>query len=476
MLRRAVVACLLAVWAVAVAGCGENDASTVNPLTPTLSSEGRGSPTAASTTTNASPSPAQAAATATPATPTSSTAAKRLGSPSGVPHSVRAPDFRAATGATAKFGQLGGAAYRIEVPADWNGSLVLFAHGIRLTGAEVFVSNPPEPLRQAFLRGGYAWAASSYSENFYVPGIGADDTLALLDFFAKEVGAPRHVYLVGESMGGHITTLLLEQFPDRFDGALAVCGAVAGQEQIDFLVSWLAIAEAVTGMTAPLEQGQAAVAGMLLQSLPAALGSPPNLTPAGQQFASAIQALTGGPRAYFAEGLALQLQPNFGLFLLDPKRERLASAAATNADVAYAIDPAFGLAASDLNAKARRFAADPAKRNAAGHPGAVPTTGKIATPLLTLHNTGDLFVPISQEQSYRRKVEAAGAGQLLVQRAIRAAGHCQFSDQELTQAWADLVGWVEAGKKPAGDDLLGDLFEAGIAFTQPTRNAAGKLP
>ena len=71
------------------------------------------------------------------------------------------------------------------------------------------------------------------------------------------------------------------------------------------------------------------------------------------------------------------------------------------------------------------------------------------------------------EQYYRRIVDAAGAGDLLVQRAIRRAGHCVFSQDERTSAFDDLVKWVEQGQKPAGEDLTGDLTDAGRAFTTP---------
>ena len=35
-----------------------------------------------------------------------------------------------------------GASYRIEVPPNWNGTLVMFAHGFRGTGTEVWVDDP----------------------------------------------------------------------------------------------------------------------------------------------------------------------------------------------------------------------------------------------------------------------------------------------------------------------------------------------
>lgn len=36
-----------------------------------------------------------------------------------------------------------GAGYRIEVPENWNGSLVMWAHGYRCTGLELTVDNHP---------------------------------------------------------------------------------------------------------------------------------------------------------------------------------------------------------------------------------------------------------------------------------------------------------------------------------------------
>ncbi len=179
--------------------------------------------------------------------------------------------------------------------------------------------------------------------------------------------------------------------------------------------------------------------------------------------------LTGGPRPFFAEGFREQYIVNFGLVMIDPERRLLVNRAATNAEAVYEVDTGLGVTAEELNAGVRRYAADPAARDAEAHPDAVPTTGRITVPLLTLHNTGDLFVPISMEQSYREKVEAAGKGDLLVQRAIRAGGHCKFSEQELTSAFEDLVAWVKDGTKPKGEDLTGDLRNAGIEFTNPLR-------
>jgi hypothetical protein len=52
-----------------------------------------------------------------------------------------------------------GAGYRIEVPKNWNGRLVLWAHGYRGTTLELTVDN--HPLRPFLIANGYAWAAST---------------------------------------------------------------------------------------------------------------------------------------------------------------------------------------------------------------------------------------------------------------------------------------------------------------------------
>jgi len=99
----------------------------------------------------------------------------------------------------------------------------------------------------------------------------------------------------------------------------------------------------------------------------------------------------------------------------------------------------------------------------------VPFDGRIQRPLLTMHGTGDLYVPIFLEQSLKRAVVAAGNERLLAQRVYRIGAHCQFSQPEMIKAFDDLVKWVHDGTKPEGDEVLGDLRNAGLKFTNPLR-------
>jgi len=76
-------------------------------------------------------------------------------------------------------------------------------------------------------------------------------------------------------------------------------------------------------------------------------------------------------------------------------------------------------------------------------------TGKIRVPLMTIHETADLQVPVRLEQEYRRRALAAGTSHLLVQRAVRGSGHCALNVAVRVRAFDDLAAWIEHGIAPA---------------------------
>ncbi|HET7738162.1 MAG TPA: hypothetical protein VFK32_06270, partial [Tepidiformaceae bacterium] len=201
-----------------------------------------------------------------------------------------------------------------------------------------------------------------------------------------------------------------------------------------------------------------------------ALGSAGEPTEAGLAFRNAVMHLTGGPRPFFGEGYVRQYTSNFALLLVDSARSQPIAAASTNEGARYAIDEGFGITSAELDAAIRRIEPDEDTRRGGASADATRLEGRITVPLLTLHNTGDVFVPITHESSYAEKARAAGTDDLLVQRAIRAGGHCAFSTDEVTSAWTDLVGWVEDGERPGGDDLTGDLTDIGRTYTTPLRD------
>lgn len=270
-------------------------------------------------------------------------------------------------------------------------------------------------------------------------------------------------------MGGHITALSLEQRPDTYDGALAICGVVSGVEILDFLLSYILVAAYVAevDLTESMADPEAFPEVVRDQIMPA-LGGPDNYTETGRQFANIIMHLSGGPRPSWQEGFDDRFEPNFELLVAAMATPGDENSAVSNVNAVYHIDPGLGITDEDLNEGIPRIAFDSEAREESYFNEFVPMSGEIETPLLTLHNTGDLWVPFSLEQSYRRAVEEAGNGDLLVQRAIRRPGHCNFSEAEVLRAFDDLVRWVEEGVRPAGDDVLAaDLADVGLEFTEP---------
>jgi pimeloyl-ACP methyl ester carboxylesterase len=376
------------------------------------------------------------------------------------------PKFEALPRARAFFGSYEGGLYRIEIPERWNGELALYAHGfVPSTGArglELRVGN--SPIREHLIEAGIAWAASSYRCNGYVPGQGLVDTMALTDLFTKSNGGrkPQRVYLTGTSMGGHVTVLGMHEFPKEFAGGLAMCPA--GPELFDFFAAVGAAAEVITGRTFTLDTMQDDLAKMT-----DVLGKPPDYTERGRQLASVEIQISGGPRPFAAEGLVSRFLGNINGAAIAGGTTPSNRAVMTT-HIKYAIDDGLGLTAETLNARARRKPFDTEFRSASGpYEELVPFDGRLDRPLLTMHGTGDLFVPIFLEQKLKRAVVASGRQRLLAQRVYRIPGHCGFSQPEMSAAFDDLAKWVHHGVKPEGDEVEGDLRQAGRKFTQPLR-------
>jgi pimeloyl-ACP methyl ester carboxylesterase len=364
------------------------------------------------------------------------------------------PMFSALPEATAFAGRYDGGMYQIEVPKKWNGELITYQHGA-VTGSQVQVRVPD--LRSHWIRGGYAWAASSFRCNSPLAGIGVVDTVLLADLFPRLTGqlAPTRTWAVGGSNGGGGVMLALRYYPTRFAGGFAMCPA--DMQVVDFRLAVAAAAEVI----GDLDFRDAAA----LQRMEQVFGTPANYTVQGRQLASVQIELTGGPRPFAVEGLAERFAAN----VVGGVTNSATLAAATNQDTRYRIDRSLGLSADVLNARVRRLAPDLQQRTNREYHDAMPFDLRMQRPLLTIHGTGDLQVPITLERGFKRAADAAGTSSLLIQRIMRIAGHCRFSEQEQAEAFDDLVTWVVKKVRPEGDDVMRDLASAGRRFTRPIR-------
>src|SRR5437867_11554707 len=143
-------------------------------------------------------------------------------------------------GPISRRGTYEGGRYLIEVPADWNGGLVLYAHG--------FHGTYDSPLTSHLLDRGYALAASSYRAEGYRVDLFVEDMRALLELFIREVRRPRWTIIHGQSMGGHVAIASLELQPGLYQGALIECGVIDGIGLADFYVAARAAAEYLGGI------------------------------------------------------------------------------------------------------------------------------------------------------------------------------------------------------------------------------------
>jgi pimeloyl-ACP methyl ester carboxylesterase len=354
-------------------------------------------------------------------------------------------------------GVTGHAGYAIEVPADWNGDLVLWAHGFLGNGPELRVEPPGFGLRQRLVAQGYAWAASSYDRNGYDVASGVRSTRALADEFARVVGEPERTYLIGVSMGGHIAARSLEEHAGRYDGALTFCGALGDHALFDYFLDVHVVAGALAGVPAypPAPDYTSTTLPRMYRGLGMAPEDPAVTTSAARQLRAATVLLSGGARpgvhasfGYWKDFLLTLPAPETAPTPVEGVAADPALVAG-NLNTDYVPD-----APVDLDAAVQRVAvADPATRRSTELTPVAQVRGLPSAPVLTLHGLGDLFVPFSMEQIYAAEVAAAGREDLLVQRAIRTTGHCEFSAAEAGDAWDDLVAWVEDGATPAGDDV-----------------------
>jgi hypothetical protein len=381
-----------------------------------------------------------------------------------------APRAEPERAAVRRSGVLGGAGYHIEVPAGWNGGLVVYAHGIQRGPGPGAVTAPP--IGGHILGEGHAWIASGYRAREYQPHLFVEDLVALRELFLNEIGRPRWTIIYGQSLGGHLVVASLELRPGLYQGGLAECGVVDGIGVVDYLFAYTAAAELISGVPLLDSPDEQTFARTLNERVVPALGMPGSYTARGRQFDSVVKYLMGADQAgndlpLRAQGLPRRYLPNMVYRHPDVEQESKPGArAASTVQVRYRIDPGLGLAEDELNARVRRLRPAKDARSPSTHPVYAERTGKLTVPLITLHETGDAWVPLSLEQSYRRRTIAAGTGHLLVQRVIRAPSHCGFDGETREQAFDDLVAWIERGVRPQGEDVLArDLSRLGLTWT-----------
>lgn len=371
-------------------------------------------------------------------------------------------------------GVLGGAAYRVEVPkTGWNGKLVMWAHGYRGTGPNLTVDNPI--MRRYLLDNGYAWAASSYSKNYYDVRVGVEDTNALALNFVQIAAAkgrtlttPSKIFITGVSMGGHVTAAAIEAEAQvnatnkvKYAGAVPMCGVLGDTELFNYFGGYQVAAQQLAGF--PITSFPTTDFAALAPAIQSALWStfPTQTNAQGDKLKNVVMNLSGGDRPFYKEGWANA--GNQGSIFASLGGDGTINGILTQnvldtTQLFYKVDAvSASTTALDTSFNNSAFKIRPtADSNRLRRDGLrwIPTSpGDISIPVVSIHTLGDLFVPFKMEQVYFDRTKAKGTDRFLVQRAIRNVGHCAFTTAEATTAFDDMVKWEAGGPKPAGDDV-----------------------
>ncbi|GKT23051.1 alpha/beta hydrolase [Acidovorax sp. SUPP3334] len=386
-----------------------------------------------------------------------------------------------------------GAGYRVEVPKNWNGILVMYAHGYAGEGNALTVSNPA--FRRYLIENGYAWAASSYTKNFYDVRVGVEDTNALANAFVAIAAAngrvlsePARTYVTGISMGGHIAAAAIEDEAQqtavhqrRYQGALPMCAVLGDLSLYNYFGAYQLAAQKLAGVpaTAAPTTDWAALAPRVRDAMFGSQTSFAPVTPQGQKLKDIVMNLTGGPRPIFDQGFANAPLQNtvWGTFGRDGTLNGILNKQGIDTTgTVYRFD-ASAAEVADFNATIAKWvpAPDANRLRTDGLRWVPQVNGQFRIPVVTLHTLGDMYVPFHMEQVYRDRVEANGNGQWLVQRAVRAPSHCDFTVAEQSEAFKAMADWVEKGTKPAGDDVKTPATVADARYgCTYTRNAGGR--
>jgi pimeloyl-ACP methyl ester carboxylesterase len=377
-----------------------------------------------------------------------------------------------------------GAKYLIEVPSNWNGTLVLYSHGYVIPGASNPAEDVGDPVTGAYLlKNGYALAGSSYATTGWAIQQALPDQIKVLDTFNTLVGKPKRTIAWGHSLGGMVTAGLIQTHPARFDAALPMCGVVAGgvgtwNQALDSAFAFATLLGSGSGLqlvniTDPnqnittaetiLNAAQNTAQGQARIALSAALADTPGwFDPLSPEPAPSDYATQQANQFLWLQ----QIDFPFAFYLRAELESRAKGNPSWNTAVDYqkqlnkSVDSAEVKAlyqAASLNldtdlqtlSQTARVMANPPSVTYLKHN--IIFNGQIHIPVLTLHTKGDGLVEVENENAYKDVVDDENNGNFLRQIFVHRAGHCAFTPAETIVAFNALIDRLNTSNWPTLD-------------------------
>ncbi len=330
-------------------------------------------------------------------------------------------------------GSLGTAPYRVDIPAVWNGDLVMLLHGYEPKGVPRETPWPQNEATSVFLSQGYAVAQSAYSTQGWAVNDAVPDNEQLRAYFSSKYKKPARTYLVGVSLGGHIAIASLERYEAHYAGALSLCGMnVPAARVFDDAQTALvafdyffpgALATKLSDPTAAVQQQWP-----MMQAIEVALQG--NETAAAQ-----LSKLMEVQRPGLAGVLSLQY------LVLREAQARAGGLPVDNLSKVYSgfdDDAAF-------NKGVARYAGDAAAIKQLTS----DFSGRISKPLILQYNQQDPTVPKRYHHVYAQLAKAAGNSSEPTVLPPAGDGHCDFSTEQIGAAFGELKKRVDRDRRQA---------------------------
>ena len=400
--------------------------------------------------------------------------------PAEVPHSV-----------TCYGGQdSAGAYYLIAKPSNWNGVLVMHAHGGPDLAAPTIERAQEDLTRWSIMpRAGYAWAGSTYRQGGVEVRAAAEGTERLRGIFRAHIAKPTRTILHGQSWGAGVAAKGAEMFTQDtvgekpYDGVLLTSGVLAGgthsydmRTDIRVVYQYLchnhprpdeAQYDLNLGLPAGATMNNAAIAARVNECL--ALDKPAaQRTPDQQAKIDTIVKVIKIPES------AIQSHINWGTRHFQDITAKRTGGASPFGNVGAAYSGSADDAA--LNAGVLRYSADPtAYRRFAED---TDPTGKIPVPVVSTKWIDDPTAFVELGARFLQVMQQGGSADRLVQTFTTTGTHSYISDATYPTLMTALLQWVDQGRKPTPANIASACpaneaqFGAGCTFapnyTPPT--------